>query len=144
MRHFSLKTRFCQVSCKIQTLYALLRQYQTLPLLFRVYPANSTTLILFCRVKICTYYSVNTAFLTNLFIWTNKDPKFCHIFTLRKNFIKTLQALGSFATQETRVLEALWHLRHSSTQGTWALAYLRHFIQQMPGYSIHRHFDNVC
>ena len=35
-------------------------------------------------------------------------------------------------------------LRHSGTQGTWALAHLRHFIQQSPGYSIHRHFDNVC
>ena len=61
---------------------------------------------------------VNAAFLTALFIRTNKDPKFCHIWTL-------CQALGSSATQDTRVLEALWHLRHSGTQGTWDTLFSR-------------------
>ena len=118
----------------------LWRQYQTLPLLSRVCLDNSTTWILFCRVKICKCYSfmnnffkqfwhenyaVNAAFLTNLFIRTNKELKFCHIWTLCRNFIKILQALGSSATQDTRVLEALWHLRHSGTQDTWDTLFSR-------------------
>ena len=41
-------------------------------------------------------------------------------------------------------LRGLGYSRHSGTQGTWALARLRHFIQQSRGYYIHRHFENVC
>ena len=105
MRNFSLKhSLLCLAKYR---LYMPLRQYQTLPLLSRVCSANSTFWILFCRVKIYKYYSfmnnffkqfrhenhpVNAGFLTNLFIRTNKDPKFCHIWTLCRNFIKILKA----------------------------------------------------
>ena len=65
------------------------------------------------------------------------------------------------ATQDTRVLKALWYSRnsrnsgpqgtralktfwHSKCLGACALRHFRHFIYQTPGYSIHRHFQHIC
>ena len=56
-------------------------------------------------------------------IWKNKNPKFCSIWALSSYSIDTLQALGYSTTQDTWVLEALWHSKNSknsSTQGTQA------------------------
>ena len=104
----------------------VLRQYQTLLLLSRVWPANSTAWILSCYERF--NYSImndflkqfwhenrpfSAAFLTNLFIRINKDPKFC------------LQTLGSSTTQDSRVLKSLWHLRHSDTQDIWGTLFSR-------------------
>ena len=64
MRHFSLKHSFLRDVLENIDFICLLRQYRTLPLFSRVYLANSTTLILFCSVYICKYYS----FLNNFFL----------------------------------------------------------------------------
>ena len=129
MRNFSSKH---SLLCLAK--YRLYMSFETISdAAFTFDPANSTACILFFKVKVCIInlwtvffkqfwhenHPVNAAFLTNLFIRTNRDLKFCQIWTLCKNFTKILQALGSSATQDTRVLEALWHVRYSGTQDTW-------------------------
>lgn len=64
-------------------------------------------------------HSVDAAFLTDLFIPTNKYPKFCATWALcRQSSI--------LSPQDTRVPEALWYTRNSGTQDTRALEAIRH------------------
>ena len=52
-------------------------------------------------------HSVNAAFLTDLFNRTNKDPKYCPIWTQCRYSLGTLLAIRYSATQDIRVLKAL-------------------------------------
>ena len=67
--------------------------------------------------------SVNSASVTDLFIGTNKDQTFCLIWALCKHSAGTWafrqsRNLGNRANQDTRVLEALWHSKHSRNLDT--------------------------
>ena len=75
-------------------------------------------------------HSVDAAFLTDLFIPTNKYPKFCATWALcRQSSILSPQDTRvpeALSTQDTRVPEALWYTRNSGTQDTRALEAIRH------------------
>ena len=59
-------------------------------------------------------HSVNATFPRNLFIRTKKDPKFCPIFVLCRQYVGTLQALeysGSEKASSFQPLKAREHLK---------------------------------
>ena len=109
-----------------------MRGYRTLHLLSRMSPVKSTTRTLHCFLLfqyISIIYlwkifiqqfrhenlSVNSAFLTGLFIRTNKDPNFVpsgHSVGIPYAFCRHLSIL---------VLKTLRHSRQSCTWGTWLL-----------------------
>ena len=76
--------------------------------LARVCSANSTIRIMF---------SVIAAFLTDLFIQKNKDPKCCPIRTLYRHYVSTRvfyhsRLSGTHRTQRTSTLKIRGHSRH--------------------------------
>ena len=71
-------------------------------------------------------HSVNVAFLTDLFIRTNKDPKFCFIWARKHSVATSLLVLRYSGTQGTWELKPLKPFGYSKHSGTWALKALWH------------------
>ena len=120
-----------------------LRRYRTLYLLSRMCPVKSTTrtphcFLLFQYISIIYLWtifiqkfrhenhSVDSAFLTELFIWTNKDPNFVpsgHSVGIPYAFCRRSSIL---VLKTLRHSSHLSHSSHSCTWGTWVLGYSRY------------------